>query len=105
MARKALLVLTVVGLYSGTDIASGVALQFHLRWEYKGGVARPWLSEPGRSFERRPVSVCRERPVRHLTDYFWILLSGRTGSRTRQTPRAPQRRRRGKERTQLKREG
>jgi hypothetical protein len=38
------MVLMVVGLSPGTDIASGVVLHFPLGWERKGGVAHLWLS-------------------------------------------------------------
>ena len=99
MARKALLVLTVVGLSSGTDIESDVALRLPPRWEYKGGVADLWLSGRDQPFARRPASVCRGRPVHRESDCFVEMALRSLFERT-----APQRARRGKRPQQLKRE-
>src|SRR2546430_4855709 len=91
--------------YIGAHSGSTVSLPLLVLGGCTAGFANPGLNGPGRPFARRPASVCREHPASHLTEQVvvrpWCPWSGRT----RQNQPAPQRRRRSKERRQLKREG
>src|SRR5438093_11381333 len=91
--------------YIGAHSASTVSLPRLVLGGCTVGFGNPGPSGPGRPFARRPASVYREDPASHLTEDVvarpWCPWSGRT----RQNQPAPQKRRRGKALTQLKREG
>src|SRR6266536_59588 len=91
--------------YIGAHSASTVSLPLLVLGGCTAGFANPGPDEQDRPFVRRPESVYRAHPASHLTEQVverpWCPWSGRK----HQNQPAPQRRRRGKELRQLKREG
>src|SRR6266513_2504585 len=91
--------------YSAAHSASSVSLPLLVFGECTAGFANPGPGGQDRPSVQHPAFVYRGRLVVQRRPLVLSLLFGRTGSRTRQKRPAPQRRRRGKALTQLKREG